>query len=179
MKEATIEKLMNPGVIAIVRAKSAASLVDIAEALFAGGIRAIETTLTTPGAVESVRQVPSELHSRMAVGVGTVLNGEAALAAIDAGARFLVSPVLRFDVIEACRSRSVPIVCGAFSPTEAYTAHEAGADFIKIFPADGLGPGYVKALLAPLPMLRIIPTGGVSADTCAAFVKAGCVAVAA
>ena len=113
------------------------------------------------------------------MGVGTVLDETTARLALLAGAQFVVTPVLRPDVIALCNRYSRPIVSGAYTPTEALTAHEAGADFIKIFPADGLGPGYVRALKAPLPQLQIIPTGGVDVDTCGDFIRAGCAAVAA
>ena len=121
--------------------------------------------------------MPSD--SQAVVGVGSVLDASSARSAIDAGARFVVTPVLRPAVVEICRELGVPVICGAFSPTEALAAHESGADFIKIFPADIGGPGFVCSLLAPLPMLRINPTGGITAANCGAFIRAGCVAVGA
>lgn len=178
-KQEAVDFLLSPGIIAIVRSRSSASLADVAEALYAGGVRAIEATMTTPGATESVRSVRPEIKSKMAVGVGTVLTVEAAQDAVGAGAAFIVSPVVRLDVVAACVEMGVPIACGAFTPTEALAAHEAGADFVKIFPADVGGPAYIKSLLAPLPFLRIIPTGGVTPETCGAFMKAGCVALGA
>ncbi|HVT13184.1 MAG TPA: bifunctional 4-hydroxy-2-oxoglutarate aldolase/2-dehydro-3-deoxy-phosphogluconate aldolase [Fimbriimonadaceae bacterium] len=178
-KEETIARLLDPGIIAIVRARSPASLSDVAEALYAGGVRAIEATMTTPGALDSIRSLPRETRAKMAVGVGTALRADDAHHAVDAGAAFVVTPVLRLDVVAACREMGVPVACGAFTPTEALAAHEAGADFVKIFPAEICGPAYIKAILAPLPMLRIIPTGGVSPETCGPFLKAGCVALGA
>ncbi len=178
-KSRIFDRLSDPGIIAIVRARSASSLGDVAEALYAGGVRAIEATLTTPGALESVRELSPEIHEKMAVGVGTVLDAGSARAAVEAGARFIVTPVLRPDVVAACNEIGVVVACGAFTPSEALSAHEAGADFIKIFPADAGGPNYIKSLLAPLPNLRIIPTGGVTPETCGAFIRAGCVAVGA
>lgn len=178
-KQGATDLLLNPGIIAIVRARSSAALSDVAEALYAGGVRAIEATMTTPGAIESVRSLSPEIKSKMAVGVGTVLTVEAAQDAIDAGAAFIVTPVVRLDVVAVCVERGVPVACGAFTPTEALAAHEAGADFVKIFPAEVGGPAYIKSLLAPLPFLRIIPTGGVTPETCGAFLSAGCVALGA
>lgn len=135
--------------------------------------------MTTPNALEVIRAVKQELGESILMGVGTVLDAETTRLAILAGAQFAVSPVMKVELIEMCRRYAVPIVCGAYTPTEALTAHEHGADFIKIFPADGLGPGYIKALKAPLPQLQIIPTGGVDLSTAGAFIKAGCAAVAA
>ena len=178
-KQEIIDRLLDPGIIAIVRARSAASLSDIAEALFAGGVRAIEATLTTPGAIDSIRAMPSEIRSKVVIGVGTVLDSKSATLAIEAGAQFVVTPVVRPEVVRICNDANIPVACGAFTPTEALAAHECGADFVKIFPADVGGPTYIKSLLAPLPMLRIIPTGGVTPETCAAFLKAGAVALGA
>ena len=135
--------------------------------------------MTTPNAIDVIRAVRQEMGDRVLMGVGTVLDTETCRAALLAGAQFVVTPVMKPDVIALCNRYSVPIVAGAYTPTEALTAHEAGADFIKIFPADGLGPGYIKALKAPLPQLQIIPTGGVDVDTAGEFIKAGCAAVAA
>lgn len=178
-REDVVQRLIRAKVIAIVRAKSASSLVEIAAALYAGGIVAIEATLTTPGAIESIRSLPAEWREKMIVGVGTVLDVDSARAAVEAGAKFVVTPVTKPHLVRACNDMDVPIACGAFTPTEALAAHEAGADFVKIFPADVGGPAYIRSLLAPLPMLRIIPTGGVTPETCAAFLKAGCVALGA
>jgi len=169
--------MLTPGVIAIMRSKSPSDLPSICESLYAGGICAVEITMTTPGAIASLVSLPERIRENLAVGVGTVLSVGDAREAIDAGAQFLVTPVLRLDVVAFCRSLEVPIVCGAFTPTEAQSAHEAGADFIKIFPADCGGPSYIKSILAPLPHLRIIPTGGVTLETCRSFLDAGCVAL--
>ena len=178
-KSAIIDRLLNPGIVAIIRADSSDQLLECAEALVAGGISVMEVTMTTPNAISVIKEVSDALGDRIVMGVGTVLDTETCRMAILAGARFVVTPVLRPDVVQMCNRYSVPIACGAYTPTEALTAHESGADFIKIFPADGLGPSYMKAILAPLPQLRIIPTGGVDATTAGSFLKAGCVAVAA
>ncbi len=175
----TLRQLVDPGVVAVIRADSSDQLLDCAKALADGGLRAMEVTMTTPNALAVVRDVVELMSDRVLMGVGTVLDPETARAAILAGARFVVTPVMRPEIIACCRRYSVPIICGAYTPTEALAAHDAGADFIKIFPADTLGPGYMKALKAPLPQLRLIPTGGVDLDTAADFIKAGCDAVAA
>ena len=178
-KDKTIQKLINPGIVAVIRADSSAQLMNVAEALVAGGAPTMEVTMTTPNALQVISEVKAKLGDKICMGVGTVLDTETCRAAILAGAEYVVTPVLRPDVIELCRRYSKPIISGAYTPTEALTAWEAGADFIKIFPADQLGPNYIKALKAPLPMLEIIPTGGVDLNTAAEFIKAGCAALAA
>jgi 2-dehydro-3-deoxyphosphogluconate aldolase / (4S)-4-hydroxy-2-oxoglutarate aldolase len=178
-KAKIIERMLNPGVVAVIRADSPAQLMDVAKALEAGGVTAMEVTMTTPDALKVIESVSRELGDRILMGVGTVLDAETCRMAILAGAQFVVTPVMKPDVIALCNRYSKPIVAGAYTPTEALTAHEAGADFIKIFPADGLGPNYIKALKAPLPQLEIIPTGGVDVHTAGDFIKAGCAAVAA
>lgn len=178
-KTEIIKRLLNPPVVAIIRADSSDQLLGAAEALVAGGISAMEVTMTTPNALEVIKTVSQALGDQILMGVGTVLDTETCRMALLAGAKFVVTPVMKPEIIQMCNRYSVPIACGAYTPTEALTAHEAGADFIKIFPADGLGPGYMKAILAPLPMLRIIPTGGVDATTARSFLDAGCVGVAA
>jgi 2-dehydro-3-deoxyphosphogluconate aldolase / (4S)-4-hydroxy-2-oxoglutarate aldolase len=178
-KSEIIARMLEPGVVAVIRADSSEQLLDVAKALAAGGVTAMEVTMTTPNAIDVIRQVTRELGSQILMGVGTVLDTETCRLALLNGAEFVVTPVLKPDVIALCNRYSKPIVSGAYTPTEALTAHEAGADFIKIFPADGLGPNYIKALKAPLPQLQIIPTGGVDVHTAGDFIKAGCAAVAA
>jgi 2-dehydro-3-deoxyphosphogluconate aldolase / (4S)-4-hydroxy-2-oxoglutarate aldolase len=172
-------RMLNPGIIAVIRADSSAQLLDAAKAMAAGGVIAMEVTMTTPNAIDVIRAVSEELGEGVLMGVGTVLDDVTARLAILAGAEYVVTPVMRPDVIALCRRYSKPVVCGAYTPTEALAAHEAGADFIKLFPADTLGPAYIKALKAPLPQLQIIPTGGVTVKTCGDFIRAGCAAVAA
>jgi 2-dehydro-3-deoxyphosphogluconate aldolase/(4S)-4-hydroxy-2-oxoglutarate aldolase len=161
-----IARLVDPGLVAAV-----------AEALLAGGLIAIEVTLTVPNALEAIRQCVARLGSQAVIGVGTVLNAEQAREAIVAGAEFVVSPITRAEIVAASHAADRPVMLGAYTPTEAQAAHEAGADFIKLFPADKLGPAYVKALRAPLPHLRIVPTGGVDLQTAGEFLKAGCAAL--
>lgn len=152
--------------------------VDIGRALSDGGLRALEFTVTNESATAAIREVRDELAGGALVGAGTVLDTEHARDAVSAGAQFLVTPVMRRDVIEVGKESGVPVVCGAFSPTEVLDAHEAGAELVKVFPAGSLGPAYVKDLLAPLPRLRLVPPGGVGLDNCAAFLEAGAYTVA-
>jgi 2-dehydro-3-deoxyphosphogluconate aldolase/(4S)-4-hydroxy-2-oxoglutarate aldolase len=147
--------------------------------LFDGGIRALEVTMTTPDALTTITEIIKQFRETLLVGVGTVLDSETARAAILAGAQFVVTPVSNPRVIRLCARYGKPIVSGALTPTEALATHEAGADFVKLFPADQFGPGYVRNLLAPLPMLQIIPTGGVTPESAQEYIRAGCVAVGA
>lgn len=174
----TAAELEETGLIAIVRTDLDADLMRVAEALAVGGIRAMEITLNTSGALPAITAIRRELSPGMRVGAGTILSLDDARAAFEAGAEFIVTPTLQTDTIAFCREHHLPIACGCMTPTEALAAHRAGADFIKLFPSDTLGPGYVRALLGPLPFLKIIPTGGVSRDNLAAFLQAGSVAVA-
>ncbi len=172
------QRIQQCGVIAIVRTKSSGQLLEIAEAIRAGGIDVIEFTMTTPNALQTISQVADKSGDDVLLGAGTVLDPETARAAILAGARFLVSPSLNLRVIEMCNRYSVIAIPGAFTPTEIVTAWEAGADFVKIFPATPVGPGYIKDLLAPLPQLRLVPTGGVSLENTGDYIRAGAAAVA-
>ena len=135
--------------------------------------------MTTPDAIAAIREARQELGDRALIGVGTILKPYDCQQALEAGAQYVVTPICRPELVALAHHANKPIMLGAYTPTEAQTAHEAGADFIKIFPADGLGPNYIKALRAPLPHLKIVPTGGVDLKTIGAFFKAGCVAVGA
>ena len=147
------------------------------EALIAGGIIATEITMTTPNALSAIREAREKVGDRSMVGVGTVIDAASCRAAIEARAEFIVTPICRPELVAIAHAAQRPIMLGAYTPTEAQLAHEAGADFVKIFPADTLGPGFVKALLAPLPHLRIVPTGGVDVNNISDFFQAGCAAV--
>ena len=174
-----VRRLIDPGVIAILRADSAEKLPDAIQALVAGGIQAIEVTMTTPGALKLIAKARAMLGDKIVMGVGSVLDSETARQAMLEGAQFVITPVVRPSVIEICHRYGVPIACGAMTPTEALTAHELGSDFVKIFPADHLGVAYIKSILAPLPMLQIIPTGGVTPQNITDYLAAGCAAVGA
>jgi 2-dehydro-3-deoxyphosphogluconate aldolase/(4S)-4-hydroxy-2-oxoglutarate aldolase len=172
-----ISLLARPGIIAVVRTDQPAQVPAICGALLAGGVIAHEITFTVPDALEAIREVSRRFHAQALVGAGTVLNAEACRAAIAAGAEFVVSPITKTEIAQAAHASDKPVMLGAYTPTEAQAAHEAGADFIKIFPADKLGPGYIRSIRAPLPHLRIVPTGGVDLNTAAEFLKAGCAAL--
>jgi 2-dehydro-3-deoxyphosphogluconate aldolase/(4S)-4-hydroxy-2-oxoglutarate aldolase len=169
--------LTNPGIIAVVRAQRADQVIPLSHALIAGGVIAIEITMTTPDAIAAIRVARQTLGQQALIGVGTVLDGDTCRAAVEAGAEFVVTPICRTELIGIAHNADRPIMIGAYTPTEAQLAHEAGADFVKIFPADTLGPGYMKSLRAPLPHLRIVPTGGVDVHNVEEFLKAGCVAL--
>jgi len=169
--------LLNPGVIAVIRLNRSEPVLPLCQALLAGGIRALEITLTTPNALRCIREVASALPALASVGAGSVTSARMADDAMEAGAQFIVSPIVKLEVATAAHALGRPVMLGAYTPTEAQAAYEAGADFIKIFPADQLGPAYIKALRGPLPHLQIVPTGGVDLKTIGSFFKAGCVAV--
>ena len=177
-KDDHIRQIEDGGVIAIVRFDRSEELIQVARAVRAGGVRAIEFTMTTPNALSIIEQSVREFGQDVLLGAGTVLDAETARAAILAGAEFIVAPTLNPAVIEVCRRYSKVVIPGAFTATEILTAWECGADFVKVFPAEFGGAAYLKAVLAPLPQVKLIPVGGVSLDTTAAFIQAGAAAVA-
>jgi 2-dehydro-3-deoxyphosphogluconate aldolase/(4S)-4-hydroxy-2-oxoglutarate aldolase len=179
MKFHTIQRILDSGIVAIIRADDSAQLVDATKALIEGGIDTVEVTMTTPNALQVIRETKQKFGSKLLMGVGTVLDDITARLAMEAGAEFVVTPTLRLDVITLCQRYSKPVMSGCYTPTEMLTAHEAGSDFIKLFPADQLGASYIKTIRGPLPQLSIVPTGGVTPATCSDFIKAGCVAVGA
>ena len=172
-KRNAMQIIEESGVIAIMRAQSSEQLLQAADAIQAGGVQAIEVTMTTPGALEVIAEARRRYGAEMLFGAGTVLDSETGRMAILAGAQFVVAPTLNLKVIELCRRYSIPVMPGAYTPSEALTAWEAGADIVKIFPADVGGPAYLKAIRAPLPQLKLCPVGGVDLDTSADFIKSG------
>jgi 2-dehydro-3-deoxyphosphogluconate aldolase/(4S)-4-hydroxy-2-oxoglutarate aldolase len=176
-KAEMIEMMTNPGVIAVIRAERREQVLPVVEALIAGGLTAIEITMTTPDATGAIREAADKFGGRALIGVGTVLDATQCRAALEAGAQFVVTPICRPDLAPIAQTANAIMIMGAYTPTEAQQAHEAGADFVKLFPADTLGLPYLKALRAPLPHLRIIPTGGVDQNNLAEYFKAGCPAV--
>jgi 2-dehydro-3-deoxyphosphogluconate aldolase/(4S)-4-hydroxy-2-oxoglutarate aldolase len=172
-KNEAMELIQNTGVIAIMRAKSSGQLLAAAEAIRAGGVHTIEVTMTTPGALDVIKQATERFGSDVLLGVGSVLDPESARAAVLAGAQFVVCPTLNPDTIEMCNRYSIPVVPGAYTPTEILTAWEAGADIVKVFPAGVGGPDYIKAIKAPLPQVKLVPVGGVDLNTAADFIRAG------
>jgi 2-dehydro-3-deoxyphosphogluconate aldolase/(4S)-4-hydroxy-2-oxoglutarate aldolase len=178
-KSEIISRLLDPGIVAILRADSSHQLVSVAEALHAGGVISVEVTMTTPNALQIITEVTARFGGKILMGVGTVLDPETCRAAILAGAEFVVTPVTKPDVIRLANRYGKPIISGAYTPTEALLGYESGADFIKLFPAEQLGPAYVRSLLAPLPMLQIMPTGGVTPETLGDYIRAGCAGIGA
>ncbi len=177
-REEALNAIINVGVVAIVRLDSSSQLQAAAKAIQAGGIRAIEFTMTTPGALDMLKEAANNLNETTVLGAGTVLDAETARAAILAGAKFIVAPNLNLDVIATARRYSVAVIPGALTPTEIVTAWDAGADIVKIFPASIGGPELIKALRGPLPQIKMIPTGGVDLQTAAAFIQAGSAGIA-
>jgi 2-dehydro-3-deoxyphosphogluconate aldolase/(4S)-4-hydroxy-2-oxoglutarate aldolase len=165
------------GVVAVIRLKDPGNIRAVVDAMAEGGVRALEVTMTVPGAVDLIRTLAPTLPSGFLLGAGTVTDVATARAVIDAGACFVVGPVFRPDVIAACHERNVPAMPGCFSPTEILAAHECGADIVKVFPATMLGPQFLKDVRAPLPQVKLMPTGGVTLDNAGEWIRAGAVAV--
>lgn len=176
-KGETLDIICETGIIAIVRAQSSDQLIAAADAIKKGGIKAIEVTMTTPGALGVIAEARERYGSDVIFGAGSVLDPETGRAAILAGASFVVSPTLNFELIELCNRYAIPVVPGCYSPTEIINGWEAGADLIKLFPASVGGPRLVQAILAPLPQVRIVPVGGVDLDTAADFIRKGATAL--
>jgi 2-dehydro-3-deoxyphosphogluconate aldolase/(4S)-4-hydroxy-2-oxoglutarate aldolase len=170
-----VDALIERAAVAVVRLPSVAQALDAIAALHAGGITAIEVTLTTPGALELIGLL--RRNDALLVGAGSVLTSEQATQAIEAGARYVVSPVYNAAVLDVAHAHNVAALPGAYTPTEIMHAHTAGADLVKVFPADTLGPAFIKGVLAPMPFLELMPTGGVTPDNVATWLAAGAVAV--
>ncbi len=171
-----LDQLLASGVIAVLRARDMKGLTEVARALHAGGVSALEITLTTSGAVDGIAEL-SRAGDGMLIGAGTVLDAAAARSVLDAGARFVVSPTLEPDVVRVCHDRNIPCIPGAFTPTEILGAWRAGASLVKLFPGGVLGPGFLRDLLAPLPFLRVVPSGGVTLQRVGEWIRAGAAAV--
>jgi 2-dehydro-3-deoxyphosphogluconate aldolase/(4S)-4-hydroxy-2-oxoglutarate aldolase len=172
-----VSRIERCGIVAVIRLDNAVVIPSVIEALAAGGVGAIEITMTVPGAIDSIRQVASALPADMLIGAGTVLDGDTARRAIDAGARFVVAPVFRPSMIQVCHDFGVPALPGCYTPTEILDAWDAGADIVKVFPAHGLGPSFLRDVRAPLPQVKLMPTGGVSIENMGEWFGAGAVAV--
>ncbi|MCC6341627.1 MAG: bifunctional 4-hydroxy-2-oxoglutarate aldolase/2-dehydro-3-deoxy-phosphogluconate aldolase [Bryobacterales bacterium] len=178
-KQTILKNILDIGIVPIVRASSYEDALASVDAIYEGGIRAVEITMTVPGAIHALEKVADKLGDKMTLGAGTVLDPETCRACFLAGAQFIVTPALRPATIEMARRYSKPIMPGALTPTEILTAWEAGADFVKVFPCGNMGgPKYIKALKGPLPQVEMIPTGGVNLETAGEFLKAGAAAVA-
>jgi 2-dehydro-3-deoxyphosphogluconate aldolase / (4S)-4-hydroxy-2-oxoglutarate aldolase len=172
-KETQLKQVLDCGIVAVVRAQDSQQLVEVVRALADGGVTVAEITMTVPGALEVLRQVRGALGDRVLLGAGTILDTETARAALLAGAEYIVAPTVNLDVIRLCQRYNKLVMPGAFTPTEILAAWEAGADIVKVFPAEIVGPAFFKAVRGPLPQIRLMPTGGVDLTTAAAFLKAG------
>ncbi len=177
-RQAVLQKITAAGLVAVVRAESSEQAAKIADACIQGGVAAIEITFTVPGAADTIKDLVRTYKSgEIIIGAGTVLDPETARIAILAGAQYIVSPCINLDTIKLCNRYQIPIMPGAATIKEIVEAMEAGADIVKVFPGETLGPTFVKAVKGPLPQAPLMPTGGVSLDNVADWIKAGCVAV--
>jgi 2-dehydro-3-deoxyphosphogluconate aldolase / (4S)-4-hydroxy-2-oxoglutarate aldolase len=178
-RDEALDIILTTKIIAVIRMRDAAKVAQTAEAIRRGGVRAIEITMTTPGALEIIGEMAGEKRAGVLIGAGTVLDAATAAAVIQAGADFVVSPVLNFDMIRVCRDGDTFVAPGAFTPTEILAAWGEGADVVKVFPASAAGPKYFKDLKGPFPDVRLMPTGGVSVENAAEFMRSGacCVAI--
>lgn len=174
-REQHLQRVLDCGIVAVVRFSDPAPLVRVVEALAAGGVTVAEVTFTVPDALDVIRAAKKQLGDRVLLGAGTVLDPETARAAFLAGAEFVVAPTVNPDVIRMCRRYDKLVMPGAFTPTEVLTAWEAGADIVKVFPAEVVGPAFFRALRGPLPQVKLMPTGGVDLTTAGEFLKAGAV----
>lgn len=172
-KEQTIAAIREKGIVAVIRADGEAELLDTTVALNQGGVKALELTMTSPGALDVLKEVSRRLTGEAILGIGSVLDAETARLAILAGAQFVVSPILNYDIITMCQRYSIPCIPGAFTPTEILNAWQAGADVVKVFPATKLGPGYLKDIKGPLPQVKLTPTGGINLENTGDFIRAG------
>jgi 2-dehydro-3-deoxyphosphogluconate aldolase/(4S)-4-hydroxy-2-oxoglutarate aldolase len=168
-----LRQVIDTGIVAVVRSQDSRQLVEVVGALADGGVTVVEITFSVPNALDVLKQVRQALGDRVLLGAGTILDAETGRAALLAGAEYLVSPTLNLDVIRLCHRYDKLVMPGAFTPTEILTAWEAGADIVKVFPAEVLGPAFFKAMRGPLPQIRLMPTGGVDLATAASFLQAG------
>ena len=174
-RERDLQRVVECGIVAVVRFADPGPLVEVVRALADGGVTVAEVTFTVPNALDVIREARRQFGDRVLLGAGTVLDPETARAAVLAGAEFIVAPSLNVEVIRLCRRYDKLVMPGAFTPTEVVTAWEAGADIVKVFPADVVGPAFFKALKGPLPQVKLMPTGGVDLTTAAEFLTAGAV----
>ena len=178
MKE-VLAKILDEGIVPVIRVASAAEAFEVSRAIKEGGISVIEVAMTTPGAMDAIKEASQKFGKEVLLGAGTVLDPETARAALLNGAKFLVSPSLNLEVIKMSNRYGAVVIPGALTPTEILTAWEAGADLVKVFPiAQVGGPAYLKAIQAPLPHIPLVPTGGVNLQNAGEFIKAGAAAIA-
>lgn len=176
-REQTVSRLIELGAVAVLRMSDPAPAERVIDAICAGGVRSVEVTVTIPEALSLIERTATRLGDDVLLGVGSVLEADTARRAVDAGARYVVSPVFVQEVVDTAHALGVPALPGAFSPTEILRAHHAGADIVKVFPAELFGPSFIKSVLAPMPFLRLMPTGGVTPNNVGDWIRAGAVAV--
>lgn len=176
-RQSVVSPIEEAGVVAVIRIREAGRLRSIVDALIEGGVRVLEVTMTVPGAIDLIRDLSASLPAGFLLGAGTVLDVATASRVIDAGARFVVSPVFKPGLIDVCHKRDTAALPGCFTPTEILTAWESGADLVKVFPATALGPTFFKDVKGPLPDVKLIPTGGVTLDNAGDWIRAGAAAV--
>ena len=176
-KREQMQRIEECKIVSIIRANSSDELIKVAAAIKDGGVDVIEVTMTTPDALQVINDVANRYGDELLVGVGSVLDAETARAAMLAGAEFVVSPTTKPEVIEICNRYGKVVMPGAFTPTEILTAWESGADYVKVFPSSGVGPGYIKDIKAPLPQIPLVPTGGVNIENAGEFIAAGAAAL--
>lgn len=176
-RQSTLRRILDSGIVAVMRARSSEHLIGVADAIRAGGVDCIEVTMTTPNALGIIEQTARTFGDDAVIGVGTVLDAESARAAILAGAQFIVAPTLNLDVIRMAHRYDKAVIPGAFTPTEILTAWENGADLVKVFPAGRLGPEFFRDMQGPLPQVKLVPTGGVDLTTAEDFIRCGAAAL--
>lgn len=173
----TVDAVIRAGAVAVIRMTDASRLMKVVHAIYDGGVTAIEITMTVPGALSQIEMLARDMGDRLQLGVGSVLTPEVAREAVDAGAQYVVSPVFKRSIIDEAHRLGVPAMPGCFTPTEIHTAVEAGADIVKVFPADVVGMPFFKAVLAPMPRLKLMPTGGVTLTNAGDWIRTGACAV--
>ncbi|MCX7876476.1 MAG: bifunctional 4-hydroxy-2-oxoglutarate aldolase/2-dehydro-3-deoxy-phosphogluconate aldolase [Melioribacteraceae bacterium] len=176
-RELILNKILERKAVSVIRLKDSGKLKKVIEALEQGGITVAEITMTVPNAIDLIKKISNEVSENIIVGVGSVLNAKTANEAIKAGAKYVVSPILKKEIIETSHENDIPVMPGCFTPSEIYNAYELGADIIKVFPADVLGMNFFKGVLAPMPFLKLMPTGGVTLTNVTDWLNAGAVAV--
>ena len=177
-REEIVERIIESKVVAIIRMDKSDKVISVAEAMIEGGIVSLEVTMTTPNALKIIKELSDNFGSDVLIGVGSVVDAEIAIKAIEAGAKYIISPIFKRAIIETSHKLDVPAIPGCYTPTEIYSAQEACADIVKVFPADQLGTNYIKAIKAPMPQLQVMPTGGVTLTNAGEWINAGACAVA-
>src|SRR5947207_3186386 len=178
-KQQILSFITDIGIVPVVRTATAEGAIKAIEAIYSGGVRSAEITMTVPGAIRALEKIADQFGDKIMLGAGTVLDPETARACMLAGAQFFVTPSLNLATIEIAKRYSKVICAGALTPTEVLAAWQAGADVVKVFPANAVGgPKYIKSLKGPFPQIEMIPTGGVNLETAGEFLKAGACAVA-